>query len=100
MQQSPSKPCCAPSSEERRDATLRHALYASTCRFNDDAPMISLPAATFLMGTDSPESFVQDGEGPVRPVTLSAFAIDRDPVTNDRFAHFVQETGYKTEAER
>ncbi len=64
------------------------------------ARMIELPGGTFLMGTDTVEGFPQDGEGPVRAVTLDAFAIDRTPVTNQVFAQFVAATGYKTEAER
>lgn len=51
------------------------------------------------MGTDLKEAFAADGEGPVREIELSPFLLDRFPVTNDVFAHFVQETGYKTEAE-
>jgi len=52
------------------------------------------------MGTDSPEAFPADGEGPVREVFVDPFYIDIDPVTNLRFAEFVKATGYKTEAER
>jgi formylglycine-generating enzyme required for sulfatase activity len=62
--------------------------------------MISLPGGTFLMGTDYAGAFPQDGEGPVRPVTLDPFLIDTFTVTNDLFARFVSETGYKTDAER
>jgi len=51
------------------------------------------------MGTDYAEGFVDDGEGPVHRVTLTPFAIDRHPVTNSRFRKFVEETGYRTEAE-
>lgn len=52
------------------------------------------------MGTDDPEGFPQDGEGPVRSVTLSPFRIDRTPVTNQEFRQFILATGYRTEAER
>lgn len=51
------------------------------------------------MGTDYPEAFAADGEGPVRTVTLMSFEIDRCPVTNDQFAAFVEGTGYRIEAE-
>lgn len=51
------------------------------------------------MGTDNARSFVADGERPVRRVSVSAFAIGRYPVTNDQFASFISETGYKTDAE-
>jgi formylglycine-generating enzyme required for sulfatase activity len=52
------------------------------------------------MGTDFAEGFPADGEGPVRPVTVQPFSIDRFPVTNELFRRFVQETGYRTDAER
>ncbi len=51
------------------------------------------------MGTDIAQGFPQDGEGPVRSVTLSPFRIDRFPVTNVGFAKFVEATEYRTEAE-
>jgi formylglycine-generating enzyme required for sulfatase activity len=62
--------------------------------------MVSLPGGTFLMGTDFAEGFPEDGEGPVRQVTLRPFAIDRYPVTNRVFRQFVKATGYRTDAER
>lgn len=64
------------------------------------APPVSLPGGTFLMGTDDPEGFPADGEGPVRSVTLRPFRIDAHAVSNDRFAAFIADTGHVTEAER
>ncbi|TVQ23224.1 MAG: formylglycine-generating enzyme family protein [Spirochaetaceae bacterium] len=61
---------------------------------------VALPGGTFLMGTDDQEGFADDGEGPIREVTVSPFEIDRYAVTNTQFAHFVDATGYQTEAER
>ena len=52
------------------------------------------------MGTDDAEGFLEDGEGPVREVELSPFAIDAHAVTNRRFADFIDATGYTTDAER
>jgi len=52
------------------------------------------------MGTDCAGAFPLDGEGPVREVTLSPFAIDTFPVTNLDFAAFVAATNYRTESER
>ena len=60
---------------------------------------VELPGGTFLMGTDYPQAFQADGEGPVRPVTLSPFRIDTYPVTNAAFAEFARATGYRTDAE-
>ena len=54
----------------------------------------------FLMGTDDPDQFPADGEGPVRRVTLKPFLIEPTAVTNGEFSRFVEATGYVTEAER
>ncbi|HWG14030.1 MAG TPA: SUMF1/EgtB/PvdO family nonheme iron enzyme [Streptosporangiaceae bacterium] len=54
----------------------------------------------FRMGTDDPDGFPADGEGPVREVTVRPFASDPCCVTNDRFAAFTGDTGYRTEAEQ
>lgn len=62
--------------------------------------MVALPGGEFLMGTDDAGGFPGDGEGPVRGVRVSPFHLDAHPVTNERFARFVAETGYVTEAER
>lgn len=62
--------------------------------------MVELPGGTFLMGTDTRAGFPQDGEGPVRAVTLSPLWVDRTPVTNRAFRDFAEAVRYKTEAER
>ncbi len=62
--------------------------------------MVQLPGGTFNMGTNTQEGFPLDGEGPVRPVTVSPFQIDRFPVTNEVFWRFIDGTGYRTEAEQ
>ncbi|MFE5243285.1 MULTISPECIES: formylglycine-generating enzyme family protein [unclassified Streptomyces] len=62
--------------------------------------MVLLPGGSFLMGTEDPEGFRADGEGPVREVRVSAFRIDAHAVSNRRFARFVAATGHVTEAER
>jgi formylglycine-generating enzyme required for sulfatase activity len=54
----------------------------------------------FWMGSEFPGAFPRDGEGPVRQVTLRPFFISKFAVTNERFAEFVRNTGYRTEAER
>jgi formylglycine-generating enzyme required for sulfatase activity len=62
--------------------------------------MRPVPGGEFLMGTDDPDGWPADGEGPVRVVTLQPFQIDACCVTNEQFNAFVNATGYKTEAER
>jgi sulfatase modifying factor 1 len=57
--------------------------------------MVWIPGGTFRMGSDKhyPE------ERPRHRVTVDGFWMDRYPVTNTRFAHFVDATGHKTFAE-
>jgi serine/threonine-protein kinase len=61
----------------------------------DGAEMVFVPAGEFVMGSEE----LGDDERPVRRVYLDDFWIDRYEVTNERFARFVAETGYQTEAE-
>ncbi|MEO8368884.1 MAG: formylglycine-generating enzyme family protein [Candidatus Solibacter sp.] len=62
--------------------------------------MVKLDGGPFLMGTEDDEGFPQDGEGPVRTVTLDAFHIDIEPVTNAQFAEFMRQSSYRTDAEK
>lgn len=62
--------------------------------------LVKIPAGNFLMGTNDKESFVGDGEGPVRTIKMKCFYIDQTTVTNKQFATFVKETNYITEAEQ
>ncbi|MFC9427637.1 formylglycine-generating enzyme family protein [Streptomyces sp. NPDC056987] len=60
--------------------------------------MVLVPGGEFLMGA-ADAGGPEDGEGPVRPVRLSPFRNDIHAVSNNRFAGFVDATGYVTEAE-
>lgn len=62
--------------------------------------LVRLDGGTFRMGADDGVGFPQDGEGPVREVTLRPFRISATAVTNAEFAAFVRDTGYVTDAER
>lgn len=94
--------CCTPSADRRSFAPPAEGMAAPSLQLDPEVQsrMVSLPGGTFLMGTDFEEGFAADGEGPVRPVTLRPFSIDRFPVTNRIFRRFVEATGYRTEAER
>jgi len=53
----------------------------------------------FMMGSND-RRFPEDGEGPVRPVTVTRFAIACHAVSNLQFGDFVRATGFVTDAER
>lgn len=95
-------PCCVPG--KQRAVQLEQSRAASAARHRastgslDD--MVKLDGGVFLMGTEDEEGFPQDGEGPVRPVTLDPFYIDVYPVTNARFQEFVRQAEYRTDAEK
>ena len=59
-----------------------------------------LSEGEFLMGNDRDYGFPGDGESPVHRIRLAPFWIDACTVTNEQFNEFVNETGYKTEAEK
>ena len=60
---------------------------------------VAFDACESWLGTDQPV-IPPDGEGPRRKAALKTFAIDRYAVSVERFAAFVEATGYETEAER
>lgn len=96
------KGCCTPSagrSTDSIDVKGKSGTF-SGAREETLAGMVALPGGTFLMGTDYPEGFPGDGEGPVHAVTIDPFHIDPHPVTNTQFERFIIATGYRTEAER
>ena len=90
--------CCGPSNQGVRPAVP--VPLRNMGREMHALKMIPLEGGNFLMGTDTSEAFVADGEGPVREVELSPYHLQQHPVTNREFASFVHSSGYVTEAER
>lgn len=99
------KSCCSPQRESGGTADLRAVgksklELAERRKHQGNELMVRLDGGRFLMGTDTSEGFPQDGEGPVREVTVDPFYIDVSTVTNRAFQRFVMATGYRTEAEK
>jgi sulfatase modifying factor 1 len=94
-------PCCTPA---RGPDAARGAAAADASSVAPGAgpahALVTIPGGRFEMGSDDEQAYSDDGEGPVHPVELGPFAIDPYAVTNDRFAAFVDDTGFVTEAER
>lgn len=109
VKQSADKPaCCSASRNEMKadqetevagQANAEPVMHASRTAGNT-ADMVYLQGGEFLMGTNDAEGFPADGEGPIRSVTVDPFYIDPYAVTNEQFAAFIKETGYKTDAEK
>ena len=93
-------PCCVPTKQRLAQLSMSRIACASRWRATNGSlhDMVRLDGS-FRMGSESPEAFPNDGEGPVRCITLRPFYISRFAVTNAQFEDFVSRTGYRTEAE-
>lgn len=93
--------CCAPQSGHAGGLRAARDPLVVPIRNRRDVTrgMVLIPGGSFWMGSEDPDAFPADGEGPVRQVDVRAFWIDPVAVTNVKFAVFVKETGYVTEAE-
>ncbi|MFC8229849.1 formylglycine-generating enzyme family protein [Streptomyces sp. NPDC057287] len=96
-----SSSCCTPGHGDAPAVTVTLAppppRSASALRVSRQ--LVDLPGGRFLMGTDDPDGFPADGEGPVREAATAAFRIAPTAVSNAQFASFVKATGHVTEAE-
>ena len=90
--------CCAPGPD--RDVQVPPPPTTPVVDLGAHDDLVTLPGGRFSMGSAAPVAYPEDGEGPVHDVELSPFAIDARAVSNDRFATFVDATGYVTEAEQ
>ena len=94
------KPSCCAASRKPSEKTGTDVIVEKKIAVISTDNMIKLPGGKFLMGTNDEEGFTEDGEGPIREVTLDSFYIDENTVTNFQFTKFIDDTGYKTEAEK
>jgi sulfatase modifying factor 1 len=104
--------CCSPSrgaiggahapSERPSNASAQsaHPQSADIARAapRSTSGMVSLPGGAFVVGSENPLAYPDDGETP-REVVISAFMIDACAVANSEFAAFVADTDHVTEAE-
>jgi len=98
--------CCAPSRANSGRVTTHQAVphhfgldHSRLEGTKNQFDLSDIPGGTALVGTDHP--FIElDEESPLRKQDIKPFRIMRTAVTNSMFKEFVDETGYKTEAER
>jgi iron(II)-dependent oxidoreductase len=77
----------------RRGDPVLHAPAPPPASALDLPEEVVVPAGPFLMGT-SVEPWALDNECPAHEVYVDAFAVDTTPVTNARYAEFVEDGGY------
>lgn len=98
--------CCGPSRDagsapKGEDGALSEApLAALAAAAPTQLRLVALPGGTYRMGSEDPAAYPEDGEGPVREVSVAGFAIGATTVTVAEFAAFVVDSGYPTDAER
>ena len=93
-----SKGCCGPSRSPDGGEETGQPVTSGAWEGNH-VDTVAIPGGAGLIGTDTPY-LVTDGEAPLRRRQIKPFRMDATTVTNARFAQFVLETGYVTEAER
>ena len=91
--------CCAGRASPKREVEDGVASQFAPRKAPVDVSWVKLEGGAFRMGS-AEKGFAADGEGPVRTVRLSPFAIAAHTITNMQFGDFVRETGYVTDAER
>ena len=96
--------CCAPGREAGTPAVATAAVAEpaepdAVAAASATGEMVSLPGGAFTMGSQDEYRYPEDGED-ARPAEVAPFRIDRDAVTNARFAEFVAATSCITDAER
>ena len=94
------RPTTSPASTAPADAPRTREPLSGRSSTVHGVELVQLPGGTFRMGSEDGDANVEDGEGPVREVSLRPFAIGRTTVTNRQFDAFIDATGYLTGAER
>lgn len=90
--------CCSPG----RGSSHGPEIVPLTTRrpADPELDLVDVPGGPFLMGSESALVNPQDGEGPVREVTVAPVRMGRTSVTNAQFARFVEDTGHVSGSER
>src|SRR3954447_12573964 len=93
--------CCAPGRDPGRSSGAPRAtsIAATGAVEPPDPALATIPAGSFVMGTDDPRGYAADGEGPPHPVELERYRMGIHTVTNGEFTAFVDDTAYRTTAE-
>lgn len=93
---SQNKTCCPPRSEARgKESSPSSCIERGDITFE----LCDIPGGSALMGTD--HNFIPiDEESPARQHTIKPFRMMPTAVTNAMFKAFVDDTGYKTDAQR
>lgn len=94
-----SSSCCSPSRHPLNSRPVVDAPRPTNSLQGAAHRDLGLPGGRFMMGDGFGEGYPGDGETPVHEVRMDPFRMDATTVTNGMFAVFVNETGYRTEAE-
>lgn len=76
----------------------RPAMLAPMPNLSSNHFELPIDATTVNLGSKPEDGFCFDNEKWSTPVQVAAFSIDAEPVTNEQFAQFVSDGGYKNSA--
>ena len=97
------KSCCAPAryeSQRTKDTASDVPTITLAGKMDKtDDEVVEIPAGKAFLGTDNPYLPV-DEEAPLRRQKVKSFWMDAKAVSVARFAQFISDTGYQTDAER
>lgn len=87
---------------DREKLTGNRIVFEVRARTTDQTgiAMVFVKGGTFMMGCTSEQSNCDDDEKPVHQVTVSDFRMGKYELTVAQFKHFIDETSYKTDAEK
>ncbi|MGA1198290.1 MAG: SUMF1/EgtB/PvdO family nonheme iron enzyme, partial [Candidatus Latescibacterota bacterium] len=71
-----SSPCCGAQRPKTSTKRISKKHRSKSRKDTSLKGMVLIPGGTFRMGTNDAEGFPEDGEGPIRPVTIKSFYLD------------------------
>ena len=95
--------CCVPARHQGQGADEKSynapTIILAGAIDEDDDEIVEIPAAKAYIGTDKPYLEI-DEEAPLRRQMVKQFYMDSRAVSVARFASFIADTGYQTDAEK
>ena len=95
------KACCTPRSDRKQSSNIltENTATAAESSYASSLDTVVVEGGAALVGTNKP-LISSDEESPLREIDIHSFRIMRTAVTNSMFREFIENSGYKTEAEK
>lgn len=97
--QGKARSCCAPKRVATDESPQPQTISPTPGALIQRHEEVGVPGGIYIMGDAFGEGYPGDGESPTHQVRVDAFQIDATTVTNKMFAAFIEDSGYRSEAE-